>query len=686
MGVNRYNIAAKQPIVSNYIPMPFEALAEISQSIQQTYDKNKSDTNALIDALNVKHRTDGGDAEAYQNIRSNYENRVKGIIGKVQNNYADISYREDLDNLYRDVKKDLETGDLAHLQQNYQGLQALTKQEEEARKNGEYAPWAHGNYRKVAPGLYSGFKNADGTYNVAIPTGVNKILDRGSEADEVVKGILSVDDLSGISPSADGKYWITKQGKKIDANKIQGTFENLYINKPSYKQIQAELEHNVAIGAITPEQAKEQYKGIMTSLLNGVISKYTMSERRYDIEADAFALKNAKEAKEEEVPVTYETPGTVINPGREKTTVEVKTSLDNNSIRRRDLINYRKEREANGGTIGELNNIQYELDRINGQTSRTRSMYAQAITEAFLPMTKNNTTWGKTDDWKKALEAWKNNPEFEWTEGHLVSLGIEREAARQMKSTMNGMGSDDNSLIGAPVTKWLKDNNAKYSITPTLITIDKNIGGNGEDRTVSKAITNIYKEGMASWDVIDSKGDLITNPKEQPADIQISQISKSPVDGYGYVFAGTQQIKDEHGNVTENRRFYLSPKSGNLANQVGQQIVNMYKPKGVDKKTGKLIFDSRLGDKANETYAAAVSMTSPAVLSDVKSLKLGESKELTYQGQYVGNLSFVEPVKGEGSLRKWVLVDREGKVLQESSNEYYLTEYINSLVQSKTNP
>ena len=138
MPVNRFMKPAKQQVMSNYVPIPFDALAQAGAMTQQRYQQSMQVEQGIEDLLgstkgiSTVNTMSQGNVDAHGQERVDKEvGRFRERISKLQEgnpDFTSMEYMSGLKSTYNELKRSMNSGILGREAASYAALQEIYKQ------------------------------------------------------------------------------------------------------------------------------------------------------------------------------------------------------------------------------------------------------------------------------------------------------------------------------------------------------------------------------------------------------------------------------------------------------------------------------------------------------------------------------------------------------------------------------
>jgi len=293
--------------VSQYVPLPLEAIAAEGAKKQEEFNKSVEEESALSDLQDKVQALDQVKAfgQTYNVGDKDYANKYFNDLNEELSTKADelvkgdkgsSEYKTWLKKKSREINRDLSTGKLGEINAAYKTYQEQQKALQEA-KDLNLSPWRAMEIEKSRQG-YGVNQGIAGdqrlsTYNVG------EYVDRNKELDDLTKGIN--EELTSLYASPDNQGYI-KSGKieEIKDNKIRNTFRNFLDNSKTKQDIIKEIQYGIADGSIDPNNADKEYANRASAIEEGLVAKYRKSTGSMSLKANPWDLRGADKADAEQ--------------------------------------------------------------------------------------------------------------------------------------------------------------------------------------------------------------------------------------------------------------------------------------------------------------------------------------------------------------------------------------------------
>lgn len=296
MAINRFSTPANFQPESLYTPIPLDYLNNTLQAKQQQYDLGLNEQQNLIASLTkIKAREE--DVPALQNINKAYESELTSITNAVNNDYGSSEWRNRFNKVKNKLSSDLSSGDLGAISQNYLNFQDWNAKVLAEKDN--YNPYLDQAYERIASikqgGGYRGYKNQDGSFNIATSGAIDKQIDRQDTADKLIKGIAS-DSNSDFRLSTDTKTGnsiiVNTKNEGVSPNKIAQAFRNSFGGSEAMSQIIKEANFTEQLANRQGKEFNKQafVENKVQDLEKFVVKKYSSNNFERDIK-----IHNAQE-------------------------------------------------------------------------------------------------------------------------------------------------------------------------------------------------------------------------------------------------------------------------------------------------------------------------------------------------------------------------------------------------------
>lgn len=687
MAVNRFlNVNWSQPI-SSFVPRPFEAAYMAGKQEQDQFDAGKQITGE-IDTLSGAVKNTPNDEPAKQQMINEYRDAIKNTVDKYQGSFADPNFQYEAKNIINQFKNDKRLSifatNLRRLDdfEKYAGdknnkMDVFHNAKQWQKMNDPYNPKV---YDPIAVTKYSNPSEQIAKYYDKIEEqGVDKsivdmnpqqygegkwFLDRSGNIkfikQDQLENIANAN-LSGYTGTEAGIWDLRRRiaGTNIEKQLAQAGITADQLDGTNYQQIlgqlklgQVDVPEVDAKGKPTGKTVKQDYTaadyindgikkdmiGYGTQFLH-VVEDVDWKRTRAQFDDD-LAFKKLEEGM-----VRFSTEGMGINPQ----TVEKSSAELNNNI-----INYNK-------SITELKDLMKTLPVNSPEWTRASSqvkwneiqlkMREEMKADAEKAVNAKQTAadkklfdlygeWNPGDDSdpnslriSNEMKAAGYKPE-EYTRvtGQMRYLA-KKANAREGFYTDQELLAQARALSGAynrknkSIDDYLKKTSKNYTLQPNLITVD-----NTKDLKTSKAIEDLYNKGVGSWEIYDENGP-ITDPELIPKALNIRQITENPVDKLGYLFSGTQEVKDEKGNIIETKKYYVRPSGEhNITEKIGKDLIDENKNKSTSQETSR--------------YNMGLTMLSPQFATQVSEIRTNTNRDIQSGNKVIANVSKKETKAG----------------------------------------
>jgi len=222
METNRFMQPAQQQVMSNYVPIPFEALAQAGAVNQQRYERAITAEQGMEDLLtsvrgaSTVNTMNMGSQDAYGQARVDAEtNKFRDRIGNLQKenpDFTSMSYQAGLRSTYNAIKRSMTTGVLGKEAANYAAIQEVYKNRAANADVTMDKSLAYASDRQLMDYASYG-ADADApvfTSNV----GFGKYVDLNTEMNSVLKDIKETMGAEGFTGSGLKEYtrWVKHKG------------------------------------------------------------------------------------------------------------------------------------------------------------------------------------------------------------------------------------------------------------------------------------------------------------------------------------------------------------------------------------------------------------------------------------------------------------------------------------------
>lgn len=288
MVVNRFMRPAVQPVQSQYVPIPFDALLKAGAVTQQRYEQAMTAEQGIEDLLSSAKGLDYVETLSQGRVAASGQERVnreidkfRNKLGALQKENPDITgmeYMTGLRTIYNGLKRSMNTGILGREAANYATAQEIYKKRSE---NPDIM---------VDPSLASALdaellgyaKTDDLDYSPLLSSSmpVGKYVDLGKEVDDTVSGIKSTLMQEGFTGSGLDAYerWVKEKGIGVDrvlnlaaARMSEPKIANTIARRAQWAAMQE--------GDMSQKNVEKHARNIQKDLLTQMTSKYVSKDR-----------------------------------------------------------------------------------------------------------------------------------------------------------------------------------------------------------------------------------------------------------------------------------------------------------------------------------------------------------------------------------------------------------------------
>lgn len=644
MPVNRF----ERPAEYDYMQMPYEDIARAGAHMQDQEDKARQ---AMIDIGGKQYYSTTKDQEGLMKAKADVQSKIDAIHDKHQK----TGFRGAADEIYklrREVaQREGQGGDLYAYASSLANQQAYMKDLNDQYEKKTISKEKRDSLAAISNEQYTGVGQPDafGRYNTFSGITPAEDVDLAKQADELTKGWKETKiHKEGWSPSSTGGLY-RKNGNTTEYISEKEVYDNIlpqlkadpknraFANQEVFLKTYGkdrlvspdengnQVEYNPADPEAVNAHKNNLYNDIFNKPAKYVANKYgyKSTSNESDIRNDEVAQHAAKKKIDDNM-VRFSMQGMGINPQ----TVEKSAGAITNNIANLDksiaALEEDKAKVAPGSPEANSIDAQIAWNKVN--RNKRQQLYDKAQ-EAVNGATNkaDKELFDKYGHWNPADFS---SPEYNKIINEMVKAKvIPSETYATTANVMKFLGSTDpvadaRHLSGAfnrknaSIDEYLKKTSDNYTIQPSLITVD-----NTTDRKTSKAIEDVYNNGMGSWQVFDENGP-ITDPDKIPKKLNISQITEQPVDELGYLFSGTEEKLNSDGKPTgEQTKYYIKPAGQhNINEKIGDDLVEENKPIGYD-KNGNPQFEGN----SKQRYEMGLNMIAPEYANQVSQIKTGFS-------------------------------------------------------------
>lgn len=641
---------------STFNAVPLEFLNNTLKAKQADFDKAELYQNDLMKNLNVTARKQ--DIPKLKEIQDQYSQRVEKLADQYKGDKGSYGFIKELRNLAVDMNKDLTAGSLYAIKTNKEAFDQWNKTVKEQKD--AYKPYLDEAYTNIADPFYKGAVDEEGQLNITSPGRIDPYLDRAKRADEIVKGIAAEGNAGWQIQTRNGQnYIVDSKGKAVTNEKIKETFLPAFQQTEEFNQLHREANFLDKSGILAKAGLnKDQYIQQQTEeLLKGVQSKYRMSEYDVNAKADEYSLEGFKKKLEEDT-VRFSMQGMGINPGTlEKSSTELNDNISKFQSSINVLTSYRDKIPQgtpewnkvdaqiawNKMQLKSRNEIvdkykseaEQKLSDKDKQLIKTLDNFdpsniSDPIVNSIIKNTKGLENVNSEAQLKKLfkVQSFHNKEGIGDIEYKIIQAKLKEKG---ITATEDNIKNYHSVMIKKDVNidNLLKNSSEKYTIQPSLIEVDGD-----KSQTTSKQIEKLFNDGMGSWQVFDENGPITDNDLI-PKSLKIKQISEQPVDELGYLFSGVEEVLDDDGKPTgEKKRYYIRPSGEhNINEQIGKDLI----------KENKSITTSQ----AQSRLRMGLNMVYPEYANQVSDIQTGFSKDVVSGNKVVANVEKKKTPAGE---------------------------------------
>ncbi len=602
-------------------------------------------------------------------IQDWYKSKLNEIT-EYESPHQQLKAAKRLGQLYADEMKQGELGTIAT---NYGARQNHLKELQDQFDKGIITKEQRDSRSKRAIQEYSGIgeTNEFGAYNKYNALSAAKYTDIEPIAEKLAEG-WKEDALKGIDPKTgrpaeyrstpDGKFQVktSKGWEGVSEKEIFDFVTPSLANNAEVKSyLSQKLEDEAYFKGLSGKEAEDYINAeankVYSAAASRVAKKYSSSKTEYDqqLRDDPFALAGYKD-KLDNPDVRFSMQGIGINPGtREKSEVDAITNIDALTKQNQGLTEYLNTKDL---STKERGNASAQIALNNSMIKRKQSMLSRAEKEV------NGKTAIQDKEIFNKYGKWNPTDFSDPNYGALLKQ-YNLPSTATVKELFTAMGSKDpigdaKKLSGAfnrrreSLDSWLDKNSSQYTLQPKLITVDTA----PNKPTTSTALQELYNKGLGSWIVMDENG-VITDEENIPKTLNIKQISETPIDELGYVFGGVEEVKDEKGNVTEKKQYYIKPSNEdhNITEKIGLDLIEENKTSNTTQGLAR--------------YQMGKSMIADKYLSQVSSLKVNESKPIVSGDKEIGDVDKISTANGDKFRVRVTENNKERSVVLSSERE-----------------
>jgi len=650
MGVNRYtNYQSRQP-VSSYVPMPLDALYKIGKDADKAYeDTNKK----LVDAtdpfakLNLNAGSKVYDPSAPGGIRDasldfeDIKNQTVASLDEEKNKIAADYIAGEIDNIYQYRLKSQQYVTKAF--QEYNKLKAIDsiaetmrKHSEEVSKNKDFATDPYYGQQLLA---YNTQYMNDLKKGKIAPYNPYDVAEKFDSAEELNKHALHFAESGDASAYDAGDYLREVSTKGVSGTRVSNYIDNSWKDSKERTYGLMKINHDIAAAGDNPERIVDyteivdqkgkdgkyypvevKKKGKLIDVMeaqakdefhNRLAAKIVHQTEESHIKGDWKAEADYKHKLDNDI-VRFSVQGMGINPQSiEKSSGELNNSIEKFKSSITELNKLKSTLPANSPEWVRADS-QAKWNEI--QLARREELREKAVKEVGSKQTtsEDKAIVAKYGDWNPGDFS---DPNY----GRLLKK-YNLPSTSTVKELFEAMGSKDpigdaKKLGNAynrkniNIDKYLKNTSDNFTLQPNLITVDSE-----KELKTSKAIEDMYNNGVGSWEVYDENGP-VTDPDKIPKHLRIPQISEKPVDKLGYLFGATEEIRDDKGKVVDNKKYYVKP--------AGEHNIN--------EKIGKDLMDENSKKDtpaAKSRYHMGLEMVYPQFATQVSEIREGTSRDI----------------------------------------------------------
>jgi len=288
MAVNRFMQPAQQSVMSNYVPIPFDAMAQAGAMATQRYEQALEAEQGIEDIMGSARGIDEvqtlsqGIIKAHGQDRVNAEiNRVRGRIDQLHKDnpdYTSLEYRTGLRSVYNDLKRSMSSGILGKEMSNYEALQEIYKKRSENTDLLNDPSLGLSMDQQLMQ--YAGYDQNDYAPNLNPNVGIPDYVDVEDEMNKVLGDIKETFVDEGFTGSGIDAYnrWVQQKG--VTSKRVEDVAFNR-LNDPRIKNTMMRRAQWEAMqsGDTSSENVKKIFEKDMGDLLKAATSTYVRESR-----------------------------------------------------------------------------------------------------------------------------------------------------------------------------------------------------------------------------------------------------------------------------------------------------------------------------------------------------------------------------------------------------------------------
>jgi len=659
-----------QKHVSTYIPLPLELIAQAGAAKQAVQDKAQAETESH---MGKQWNRMSVDAEGARALKDSHNQLIDQFSNK---DFNDPNVKHEWNLAKRKMAEDLGPDGAAGAQEaNYNAFVAkkadLDKRLGAKPEDGGIDQGTYDYILNKATRDYQGIgeKGPQGYRSINFETvASNPNIDK--QVLEQTANWKANKEASGYTDQGNG-MWLnhrTKSIEYIDPNEIRNAILPNIMQKPENQAYAAQQARIAIYGKenslgydeggnpveYRPELKGEADRSVYNKVYNDLFEKpvnasaarlgYTDTGGDSTLTANQYTV-DAKKHKLENDIVRFSTEGMAINPQKmEKSSSELRNNINKFESSIVEL-NKLKSTLVEGSPEWVRADTQVKWNEI--QKKKREEVYNKANQNVNGRVAaQDKELFKKFGEWNPGDYSDKN---YLTIINKMVKEGvIKNQSSATVGKVMSYLGStnpvsDGKKLSAAynrkneSIDNLLAASAENYTIQPNLITVDSE-----KELKTSKAIEELYNSGVGAWEVYDENGPIIKE-EDIPKGLKIKQITEQPVDGLGYLFGGSTDIKDELGNIISSKKYYVRPTGKHAINEkIGKDLISENQPV-VSTKTGEKSFST---SESESRYEMGLNMIYPDFADQVSEVSLGSSRDIQSGNKIIANIEKKQTAAG----------------------------------------